>query len=452
MSPHARNFDGLSVPADFELGVATSSWQIEGDSAGRGVANWDEFAAIPGNVADGAGADPACDHVNRLEEDLDLLAWLGVDAYRFSISWPRVMPTGTGELSTSGLDFYDRLVDGLIARDIKPVATLFHWDTPAVIEHEDGWSNRETAYKFAEYARAMSTHFGDRIGQWATLNEPWCSAFLGYCAGYFAPGRTEPGVSLEAAYNLILGHGLAVNAMREVGAKNIGIVLNIIPCLADSPEMEKETEHIDGMQNRIFLDLLAGKGVSQLTRESCKELTDWSFVRDEDNAVLATPMDWVGENYYSVNRIAAVGVSEIVAIGQDTSMFPACPPVSFAPRGELTDMQWEVVPEGLLMALQQIKESLPEVPVWICENGIALPDGLEDPRRSDYLKSHISSAIASRSHGIDIRGYFAWSLMDNLEWASGWTKKFGIIRVDPKTGERTPKDSARWYRALLNSR
>jgi beta-glucosidase len=452
MSSHARNFDGLSVPADFELGVATSSWQIEGDSAGRGVANWDEFAAIPGKVVDGAGADPACDHVNRLEEDLDLLAWLGVDAYRFSISWPRVMPKGTGALSQGGLDFYDRLVDGLIARNIKPVATLFHWDTPAVIEHEGGWSNRETAYKFSEYARAMATHFGDRVDQWATLNEPWCSAFLGYCAGYFAPGRTEPGVSLEAAYNLILGHGLAVNAMRAVGAKNIGIVLNIIPCLADSPEMEKETEHIDGMQNRIFLDLLAGKGVSLLTRESCRELTDWSFVRDEDNAVLATPMDWVGENYYSVNRIAAVGISEIIAIGQDTSMFPACPPVSFAPRGELTDMQWEVVPEGLLMALQQIKESLPEVPVWICENGIALPDGLEDPRRSDYLKSHIAAAIASRSHGIDIRGYFAWSLVDNLEWASGWTKKFGIIRVDPKTGERTPKDSARWYKALLNSR
>ena len=452
MSPHTRNFDGLIVPADFELGVATSSWQIEGDVAGRGAANWDEFALIPGKVIDGSTGEPACDHVNRLEEDLDLLAWLGVDTYRFSISWPRVLPTGSGELSTAGLDFYDRLVDGLIARKIKPVATLFHWDTPAVIEHEGGWSNRDTAYKFADYAQLMAAHFGERIGQWATLNEPWCSAFLGYCAGYFAPGRTEPAVSLVAAYNLILGHGLAVNAMREVGATNIGIVLNVIPCLAESPDLELETEHIDGMQNRIFLDLLAGKGVSEKTRESCKELTDWEFVQAQDNVVLATTIDWVGENYYTVNRIAAPGTSTIASIGQDTAMFPACPPVGFAPRGELTDMGWEVVPEGLLLALQQINDALPGIPQWICENGMALPDGLEDPRRIEYLRAHIEQAIAARSHGIDVRGYFAWSLMDNLEWASGWTKKFGMIRVDPESGERTPKDSARWYRELLASR
>ncbi len=452
MSPHARNFEGLAVPADFELGVATSAWQIEGDVTGRGVANWDEFSAIPGKVIDGATGEPACDHVNRLDEDLDLLAWLGVDTYRFSISWSRVMPNGSGELAPTGLDFYDRLVDGLAARNITPVATLFHWDTPAVLEHEGGWSNRDTAFKFADYAKAMAAHFGDRVSQWATLNEPWCSAFLGYCAGYFAPGRTEPGVSLEAAYNLILGHGLAVNAMREVGATNIGIVLNIIPCLAESPDLDSETEHIDGMQNRIFLDLLAGKGVTELTRESCKELTHWSFVKVEDGAVLSTKIDWVGENYYTVNRIAAPGVSEIVAIGQDTSMFPACPPVSFAPRGELTDMGWEVFSEGLLLALQQINEALPGVPQWICENGLALPDGVQDPRRIAYLKDHIEQAIAARSQGIDVRGLFAWSLMDNLEWASGWTKKFGLIRVDPATGERTPKDSARWYRELLASR
>lgn len=452
MSPHPRNFQGLIIPADFELGVATSSWQIEGDVANRGVANWDEFAAIPDKIIDGSSGEPACDHVNRLEEDLDLLAWLGVDAYRFSISWPRILPLGSGELSQQGLDFYDRLVDGLIARGIKPVATLFHWDTPAVLEHEGGWSNRDTAYKFSDYAQAVATHFGDRIVQWATLNEPWCSAFLGYCAGYFAPGRTEPGVSLEAAYNLILGHGLAVNAMRSVGASNIGIVLNVIPCLADSPDMQLETEHVDGMQNRIFLDLLAGKGVSELTRESCKELTDWSFVKNEDNAVLSTKLDWIGENYYSVNRITAPGVSDIVAIGQDTAMFPACPHISFAPRGELTDMGWEVLPAGLLLALAQIESALPGTPVWICENGIALPDGLEDPRRIAYLKVHIEQAIAARGQGIDVRGYFAWSLLDNLEWASGWTKKFGLIHVDPATGERTPKDSALWYRELLASR
>lgn len=451
MSVHARFFDGLKVPADFALGVATSSWQIEGDVSGRGPCNWDAFASIPGKIIDAATGEPACDHVHRLEEDLDHLAWLGVDTYRFSISWARAIPGGVGPLSASGMDFYDRLVDGLNARGIAPVPTLFHWDTPLELEEQGGWTNRETAHRFADYARAMAHHFGDRVQQWATLNEPWCSAFLGYCAGYFAPGRTEPGASLEAAYNLILGHGLAVNAMREAGASNIGIVLNVIPCVADSPEMESVTEHIDGMQNRIFLDLLAGKGVTALTRDSCASITDWSFVRDSDNPILSTPLDWVGENYYTINRIAAPGASDIVAIGQDTSMFPACPPASFAPRGELTDMGWEVIPEGLVMALQQISQALPGVPLWICENGRASADSLEDPERIAYLRSHIEQAIAARELGLDVRGYFAWSLMDNLEWASGWTKKFGIFRVDPITGERTPKASARWYRELLAS-
>jgi beta-glucosidase len=451
MTVPARKFDGLEIPADFELGVATSSWQIEGDVAGRGACNWDAFSAIPGKIIDGATGEPACDHVHRLEEDLDLLAWLGVDTYRFSISWPRVQPTGSGPLAPTGVDFYDRLVDGLIARGITPVATLFHWDTPLEIENAGGWTSRETAYLFADYARLMAEHFGSRIGKWATLNEPWCSAFLGYCAGYFAPGRTEPGLSLEAAYNLILGHGLAVNAMRAAGVSNIGIVLNVIPCIAETPDMESATRHIDGMQNRIFLDLLAGRGVSDETRASCSSITDWSFVQDSDNSILATPIDWVGENYYTVNRIAAPGTSTIASIGQDTSMFPACPPVSFAPRGELTEMGWEIIPEGLTLALRHIAEALPGVPIWICENGMAAPDSLDDPERISYLKAHIAEAIAARKIGIDVRGYFAWSLMDNLEWASGWTKKFGLIRVDPTTGERTPKSSAHWYRDLLTS-
>jgi beta-glucosidase len=451
MAAPNRTFDGIVIPADFELGVATSSWQIEGDVAGRGACNWDAFSALPGKVVDGATGEPACDHVNRLEEDLDLLAWLGVDTYRFSISWPRVQPTGSGRLAPAGLDFYDRLVDGLIARGIKPVPTLFHWDTPLEVEDAGGWTARSTAYSFAEYARLMAEHFGARITQWATLNEPWCSAFLGYCAGYFAPGRTEPGISLQAAYNLILGHGLAVNAMRAAGASNIGIVLNVIPCIAETKEMESATRHIDGMQNRIFLDLLAGRGVSEETRLSCAAITDWAFVQESDNPILGTALDWVGENYYTVNRIAAPGTSDIQSIGQDTSMFPACPPVSFAPRGELTDMGWEVVPEGLTLALSQIAAALPGVPMWICENGMAAPDSLDDPERIAYLKAHIAEAVNARSLGLDIRGYFAWSLMDNLEWASGWTKKFGLIRVDPATGSRVPKASAHWYRDLLTS-
>lgn len=447
----------LEIPRDFELGVATSSWQIEGDVAGRGRANWDDFALIPGAIVDGSTGEPACDHVHRLDEDLDLLAWLGVDAYRFSISWPRVMPDGVGELSAEGLAFYDRLVDGLIARGIKPVATLFHWDLPSALEEAGGWPNRETAEHFADYAQAMGEHFAGRVDRWATLNEPWCSAFLGYCAGYFAPGRREPGASLAAAYHLILGHGLAIQRLRETGARNLGIVLNLIPVISESPSMDVATRHVDGTQNRLFLDLLAGRGVPADLLESCASVTDWAFVREEDNAILGTPIDWLGENYYSVMRVAEPDAANTDAIGQDTAAIPACPPLRFAPRAPLTDMGWEILPEGIELALRKATDHLPGVPIWICENGAAVVEhtdaqGIHDPIRVEYLDDHVRALLRARDKGFDVRGYFAWSLLDNLEWASGWTKKFGIIRVDPATGERTPKDSAHWYRELLASR
>ncbi len=447
----------LDIPSDFELGVATSSWQIEGDVAGRGRCNWDDFADIPGSIKDGAKGDPATDHVHRLEEDLDRLAWLGVDAYRFSVSWPRVMPDGSGAVSPSGLDFYDRLVDGLLARGITPVATLFHWDTPSTIENAGGWPNRDTAYRFADYAQVMGEHFSDRVERWATLNEPWCSAFLGYCAGYFAPGRKEPGTSLAAAYHLILGHGLAVERLRATGAKNVGIVLNVIPVISESPSMDAVAAHVDGIQNRIFLDLLGGRGIPADIRENCASLTDWSFVREDDNPILAAPIDWIGENYYSVMRVAEPGSSDAEAIGQDASMFPGCPPMSFAPRAPLTHMGWEIIPEGFELAFRQISDALPGVPIWVCENGIACDEevdatGVHDPIRTQYLDDHIRSVLRLRDKGFDVRGYYAWSLLDNLEWASGWTMRFGITRVDELTGERTPKDSSLWYRDLLAGR
>lgn len=445
------------LPPGLVLGVATSSWQIEGDVAGRGRANWDDFAERPGAVIDGATGEPACDHVHRLEEDLDLLGWLGVDAYRFSISWPRVMPEGSGALSPTGLDFYDRLVDGLLERGISPVATLFHWDLPSVLEDAGGWPVRDTAYRFADYAQAMGEHFADRVDRWATLNEPWCSAFLGYCAGYFAPGRTEPGASLAAAYHLILGHGLAVQRLRAVGAREPGIVLNLIPVISDTPEMDAVARHVDGIQNRIFLDLLAGRGIPEDLLESCASVTDWAFVRDEDRAVMSEPIDWLGENYYTVMRVAAPDASDVDAIGQQSSMFPACPPMTFAPRPPLTDMGWEILPEGIEAALRLATDHLPGVPLWICENGAAVVEETEDgvvhdPLRIEYLEDHLRALSRCVDRGFDVRGYFAWSLLDNLEWASGWTKKFGIVRVDPDTGTRTPKDSARWYRELLASR
>ena len=447
----------LDIPPGFEFGVATSAWQIDGDVAGRGRCNWDDFAAIPGKILDGSNGEPACDHVHRLDEDLDLLAWLGVDAYRFSFSWPRVLPDGVGAISSSGMDFYERLVDGLLERNIKPVATMFHWDTPSTIEAAGGWPNRDTAYRFADYAAILGERFGDRVDRWATLNEPWCSAFLGYCSGYFAPGRTEPGASLEAAYNLILGHGLAVQRLREVGARNLGIVLNLTPVIAETDQMQAAADHVDRLQNGIFLDLLAGRGISPALRESCASVTDWSFARDEDNAILATPIDWLGENYYSVFRIAEPSADGGGGVGQDTAAIPACPPLRFAPRPPFTAMGWEILPEGLEMALRLATDALPGVPIWICENGLATDDvidetGVHDPLRSDYIGEHIRALLRAGEKGFDVRGYCAWSLMDNLEWSSGWTMKFGIVHVDPDTGTRTPKDSALWYRDFLAAR
>jgi beta-glucosidase len=447
----------LTFPPGFELGVATSAWQIEGDVAGRGRCNWDDFALVPGAIVDGATGEPACDHVHRLDEDLDLLDWLGVDAYRFSFSWPRVMPTGSGALSATGLDFYDRLIDGLLERGIRPVATLFHWDLPSPLEDAGGWPERDTAYRFADYAQAMGERYADRVDRWATLNEPWCTAFLGYCAGYFAPGRREPGASLAAAYHLMLGHGLAVERLRAVSARNLGIVLNLIPIISETPSMDAVTRHIDGTQNRIFLDLLAGKGVPADLLESCASVTDWGFVRAEDNPVLSAPIDWLGENYYTVMRVAEPDVADTDAIGQDAAAIPACPPMRFAPRPPFTDMGWEILPEGIESALRIATDGLPGVPLWVCENGAAVPEetdasGSHDPIRTAYIGDHLRALMRAHDRGFDIRGYYAWSMLDNLEWASGWTKKFGIIRVDPATGTRTPKDSALWYRDLLVSR
>jgi beta-glucosidase len=447
----------LQIPSDFELGVATAAWQIEGDLAGRGRSIWDDFAEIPGAIVDGATGDPACDHVHRLEEDLDLLAWLGVDAYRFSFSWPRVMPTGSGSTSPEGIGFYDRLVDGLLDRGITPVATLYHWDLPSPLEAAGGWPARDTAYRFADYAQVVAERFADRVDRWATLNEPWCSAFLGYCSGTFAPGRSDAGDSLAAIYHLILGHGLAVERLRAAQARNVGIVLNLIPVVADDLSMEPVVRHIDGLQNRIVLDLLAGRGVPSDLRESCASVTDWAFVRDEDTPVLSAPIDWLGENYYTIYRVAPVGEADADAIGQETAAIPACPPMRFAPREPLTDMGWEILPSGLESALRMATDALPGVPLWVCENGAAIPEvtdeaGIHDQVRTDYVRDHLEVLMRMREKGFDIRGYYVWSLLDNLEWASGWTKKFGIVRVDPATGERTVKDSARWYRSLIAER
>jgi beta-glucosidase len=445
------------LPAGFEVGVATGSWQVEGAVGERGRSIWDDFADIPGAIRDGATGEPACDHLHRAEEDLDLLAWLGVDAYRFSVSWPRVLPDGTtGNVDAAGLGFYDRLVDGLLARGIRPAVTLYHWDLPSTLQAAGGWPARDTAQRFADYASVVADRLADRVDRWATLNEPWCAAFLGHAAGVHAPGLRDPGASLAAVHHLMLGHGLAVQRLRAAGARQVGVVLNVIPVRAEDEASERATRHVDGLQNRLFLEMLAGRSVPADVLAACATVTDWSFLRDGDDAIVGAPVDWLGENYYTVLRVAVTN-GDVEPVGQDAAAFPAAPPFRFRPHPPLTDMGWETEPSGLGDALRMMAAALPGVPLWITENGMAGPDtvdgdGVHDPARVDYFRAHIAELLDARSSGVDVRGYFAWSLLDNLEWAEGWTKRFGIVRVEPGTLARTPKDSAHWWRARLAER
>jgi beta-glucosidase len=449
--------DEPRLPVDLEVGVATSAWQIEGSVAARGRSIWDEFAEQPGAIRDGATGEPACDHVNRMDEDLDLLSWMGVDAYRFSVSWPRVLPDGgAGAVSAEGLDVYDRLVDGLHARGIRPVATLYHWDLPSALQTAGGWTSRDTAQRFADYATVLVDRLGDRVERWATLNEPWCAAFLGYAAGVHAPGLRDDAASLSAAYHLMLGHGLAAERLRAARAHDVGIALNLIPVRPADDDSVDLASYVDGLQNRLFLDLLAGRGVPADVAAGTKDITDWAFVRDEDTDVVSAPLDWIGENYYTVFRVAHVG-ADADAVGQDSAAFPGAPPFAFRPRPPLTDMGWEVEPSGLSDALAMIVRDLPGVPVWVTENGMATPDAVDgasvhDDLRVQYFRDHVGELLRARAAGVDVRGYLAWSLLDNLEWAEGWTKRFGVVRVEPGTLDRTPKDSARWWHERLAER
>jgi beta-glucosidase len=413
---------------------------------------WDDFAAVPGRIKDGTTADPACDHVHRLDADLDLLSWLGVDAYRFSISWPRVQPGGSGPLSSTGMDFYSRLIDGLLARGIHPVATLYHWDLPSELNDAGGWLTRDTADRFGDYAGFMAQAFGDRVQRWATLNEPWVSAYLGYAAGIHAPGVTDPASSVAAAYYLMLGHGRALAQLRSHTADNCGIVLNLIPAIAQDTRASTmaATEHIDSLHNRFCLDLLAGRGVSPQLRSACASFTDFAFLRDDDLTAISATIDWIGENYYTITRVSGVD-SDVDLDAHDRAAlaaYPATPAARMVPHEPITDMGWEIYPQGLTDVLHLIDQSLPGIPIWVTENGAAAPD----PQRLAYLRDHLHAVLNAHDEGVDVRGYFAWSLLDNIEWAEGMTKQFGIVAVDPQTQQRSPKASARWYRKVIADR
>jgi len=446
------------LPRDFVLGTATSSWQIEGNLSGRGSSIWEDFANA-GKIKDGSTGEPACDHINRVNEDLELLGWLGVDSYRFSFSWPRIMREGEGALNPEGIAFYDRLIDGLLERGIKPAATVYHWDLPSTFGDRGGWTWEPIADKFADYAAVLAQKFADRVDSWATLNEPWVSAFLGYATDIHAPGANDPARGLEAAYRLLLAHGRGIEALRSNGAKDTGLVLNLTTMIAEDDGTREAAHLMDGLQNRLFLDPIAGLGIPADVMEATRHLTDWSFVKTSELAEIATPIDWLGINYYTPNRIESPSENDKgFIVGQSVDVYPGMPEVNFVPREPRTSMGWEIDATSMTTTLQQTAERLPGVPLFVTENGGAFKDDqmvagyVDDQDRIDYYLNHINAALDARDDGVDLRGYYAWSLFDNLEWAEGWKMTFGLVQVNQQTMQRTPKASARMFKQLLEQR
>ncbi|MFD7294591.1 GH1 family beta-glucosidase [Streptomyces sp. NPDC059897] len=450
-------------PAGFLWGAATASYQIEGAvrEDGRTPSIWDTFSHTPGKVVNGDTGDVAVDHYHRWRDDVRLMADLGLTAYRFSVAWPRVQPTGRGPAVQRGLDFYRGLVDELLAHGIKPVVTLYHWDLPQELESAGGWPERDTAHRFAEYAGLVGEALGDRVESWVTLNEPWCSAFLGYGSGVHAPGRTDPAAALRAAHHLNLGHGLASSVLRGVlpARANIGISLNpsVVRALTDAPADLDARRRIDALANRVFTGpLLKGAYPRDLITDTAA-VTDWSFVRDGDTAAIHQPLDFIGLNYYTPAVVSAARPDQdgprLDGHGaSEHTPWPGADGVAFhRASGELTAMDWPVDPTGLTDLLLDHTAQAPGVPLYVTENGAAYEDVVDaegrvhDPDRIAYLHGHLAAVHEAIEQGADVRGYFLWSLLDNFEWAYGYGKRFGAVYVDYETQERIPKSSAAWY-------
>lgn len=438
------------LPPGFVLGAATSSYQIEGyGDDGRGPSIWDTLCAKPGAIVDGSDGSIACRHLELWPQDLDLLAELGFSAYRFSVSWPRVIPTGRGAVNDRGLDFYDRLVDGLVERGIEPYLTLYHWDLPQALEDLGGWTSRDTAYAFAEYADLVAQRLGDRVRSLATLNEPWCSAFLGYLYGEHAPGIRGDRVGMaRAVHHLLLGHGLAIERLRSAApASDLGIVLNFTPGYAatDAPADVAAVARHETENHDMFLGpLVAGAYPSEV-------LEHWRLpIEDGDMAVISRSIDFLGINYYT----------RCLVVDAPGAPWPSIGTVA-ADHAPHTAMGWEVYPAALEELLARLSART-GLPLYVTENGAAYADpdtlptaavgttaaAVADAERVDYYRRHLTAVANAVARGADVRGYFAWSLLDNFEWAYGYTKRFGIVHVDFRTQLRTPKDSALWLSRL----
>lgn len=447
-------------PREFVLGVATSSYQIEGahDEDGRLPSIWDTFCRTPGKVVRQENGDVACDHYHRYREDVALMKSLGMHAYRFSVAWPRVLPTGFEDApNEAGLDFYDRLVDELLAAGITPWVTLYHWDLPQPLEDMGGWPDRRIVDHFVRYADIVSRRLGDRVGHWITHNEPWCAAMLGYMTGEHAPGHKDWPAALAAVHHILLSHGRAVPVIREnVGAHaKVGITLNLTPGVPASPSAAdaEATRHFDGFFNRWFLDPCYGRPypsdmVADYRRMGRLPEGPIPFLREGDIAEMGAKTDFLGINFYSRAILRSEEVSE-----EDNA--PRTIPVPGP--DQQTDMGWEVVPDALRGLLVRVGEEYPVGALVITENGAAWPEGpdadgrVRDERRRQYLHDHLAACLDAIDEGAPLTGYFAWSFMDNFEWAFGYEKRFGIVHVDYDTLVRTPKDSALWYRTVAES-
>lgn len=435
-----------ALPADFTWGVATAAYQIEGAVAedGRSPSIWDTFSHTPGKVDGGDTGDVACDHYHRVPEDIGLIKRLGADAYRFSIAWPRVVPGGDGPVNKAGLDFYDRLVDGLLEAGVTPFATLYHWDLPQALQDRGGWTVRETSEHFAAYASHVVERLGDRVKDWATLNEPLCSAWIGHLEGRMAPGLTDLTAAVRASYHLHLGHGLAVQAIRAASSDaRVGIVNNLSPI---EPASGSEADlaaarRADGHINRWWLDPILGRGHPQdMVEEYGVELP----IQPGDVETIAAPLDWLGLNYY---------FRQIVTADPDGTA-PRARQVS-VPGARLTHMDWEVHAEGLEQLLLRLTEEYGVERIFVTENGSAYEDvvaadgSVHDPERVRYLEEHLAACARAVAKGAPLAGYFAWSLMDNFEWAYGYDKRFGLVHVDYATQRRTVKSSGLRYAELV---
>lgn len=452
----------LSFPPGFLWGSATAAYQIEGAAreGGRGESIWDVFCRVPGAVADGHNGDVACDHYHRTAVDIGLMQDLNLAAYRFSISWARCMPDGVTP-NPEGIAFYSSLVDQLLAAGITPWVTLYHWDLPQALEDKGGWAVRQTAERFAEYAAVMHEALGDRVRFWTTLNEPWVSAFLGYAAGIHAPGRRDPKAALAAVHHLLLGHGLAVRELRRRdGAATLGITLNLTVADPADPAREGDRDaarRVDGQSNRLFLDPLFRAEYPADVMADVAQLGMAGVVRPGDLELIAAPLDFLGVNYYHGDAFTTV---------QGQGSDPASPLVAAdgvrpVARGlPVTGMGWEVQPEGLRRLLVRVQRDYTGpagIPIYITENGAAYDDEpddtgfVDDENRRSFLEHHLRALHAALADGVDVRGYFAWSLLDNFEWSFGYHQRFGLVRVEYDTQRRIPKASGLWFARVAAS-